>query len=283
MEIRRLKKAEISEVKKLCETVHWPYTLKDIERLYLLEPNGWFCARMNGQYVGQAIGLSIGSLGCVGIVVVRPDFRRQGIATALTKVALEYLRMKGIRTIKLDATTEGYGIYKRLSFIPEFSVLHYVREVHQESAFLEEGGGIEPLSVSEVELISDFDKKFFGVNRLNVLKAMRKDSEGFILKEKRKIRGYVMGRSMDYENGYWLGPWVAESRPSAERLLKRVLNKYQNQEIRLGVLEANPGAQDLLARSGFKIDFKITRMRFGPKLKREDPSGIYAEAGHEKG
>ena len=92
-----------------------------------------------------------------------------------------------------------------------------------------------------------------------------------------------MGRPMDYENGYWLGLWVAESRPSAERLLKHVLNKYQNQEIRLGILEANPGAQDLLAQYGFKIDFKITRMRFGPKLKREDPSGIYAEAGHEKG
>ena len=67
MEIRRLKKEEILKVKRLCESVHWPYTLKDIERLYRLEPNGWFCARMNGQYVGQAMGLSIRSLGCVGI------------------------------------------------------------------------------------------------------------------------------------------------------------------------------------------------------------------------
>ena len=283
MEIRRLKKEEVPKVKKLCESVHWPYTLKDIERLYRLEPNGWFCARMNGQYVGQAMGLSIRSLGCVGIVIVHPDFRRQGIATAVTKTALDYLRMKGIKTIKLDATTEGYGIYERLSFIPEFSVLHYVREVHQESAFFEEEGGIESLRASEMELISDFDKKYFGVNRFNVLKATRKDSEGFILKERGKVRGYVMGRPMDYENGYWLGPWVAESRPSAERLLKHVLNEYQNQEIRLGVLETNPGAQDLLTQYGFKIDFKITRMRFGPKLKREDPSGIYAEAGHEKG
>ena len=283
LEIQKLKQGEVPEVKKLCESVHWPYTLQDIERLYRLEPNGWFCARVNGQYAGQAMGLTIGSLGCVGIVIVRQDFRRQGIAAAVTKAALGHLRIKGIKTIRLDATTEGYGIYQRLSFIPEFSVLHYVREAQQESTFLEEISGIEPLRGSEMELVSNFDKKYFGVNRFDLLKALGEDSEGFILKERNKVRGYAMGRPMDYENGYWLGPWVAENVPSAESLLKHVLIKHQDKEIRLGALGANPGAQNVLAKYGFKIDFKITRMRFGPRLEEEDPTGIYAEAGHEKG
>ena len=283
MEIRRLKKEEVSEVKRLCESVHWPYSLKDVERLYRLEPDGWFCAKVNGQYAGQAMGLGIGSLGCVGIVIVRQDFRRQGIATAVTKAALDHLRIRGIKTVRLDATTEGYGIYERLSFIPEFSVLHYVREAQQESTFLEEISGIEPLKGPEMELVSNFDKKYFGVNRFDVLKALGEDSEGFILKERNKVRGYAMVKPMDYENGYWLGPWVAETGPSAEKLLRHVLMKYRGKEIRLGALETNPGAEDLLPEYGFKIDFKITRMRFGPKPKKEDPSCIYAEAGHEKG
>ncbi len=70
MEVRRLRREEVSEVKRLCESAHWPYTLKDIERLYHLEPNGWFCAIVNGQYAGQAMGLRIESLGCIGIVIV---------------------------------------------------------------------------------------------------------------------------------------------------------------------------------------------------------------------
>ena len=92
-----------------------------------------------------------------------------------------------------------------------------------------------------------------------------------------------MVRPMSYENGYWLGPWVAENMPSAEKLLKHILQNFHNKEIRLGALGSNPYAKDLLTKYGFKIDFKITRMRFGPKLKKEDPSGVYAEAGHEKG
>ncbi len=283
LEIRKLRKGEVSEVIRLCESVHWPYTLKDIERLYRLEPNGWFCARVNGQYAGQAMGLSIGSLGCLGIVIVRQDFRRQGVATAVTKAALDYLSKKGIKTVKLDATDEGYGIYEKLNFIPEFSVLHYVREAQRGTGLPEEANGVEPLKVMEVDIISEFDKKYFGANRSAVLKALIKDSDGFILKEGKRVRGYAMVKPMNYENGYWLGPWVAESGPSAEKLLKHLLKKYQNTEIRLGAPEVNREAQSLLVNYGFKIDFKITRMRFGPKPKKEDPTGIYAEAGHEKG
>jgi ribosomal protein S18 acetylase RimI-like enzyme len=283
MEIRKLRKEEVSEVKRLCESAHWPYTLKDIERLYQLEPDGWFCATVNGQYAGQAMGLRIESLGCIGIVIVHHDFRRQGIATAVTKAALEYLGKKGIKTIKLDATAEGYGIYEKINFIPEFSILHYVREPASTGTSLEKADGIKPLKASEIDAISEFDKHYFGVNRFTVLKALIKDSDSILLKEGKKIRGYAMVKPLDYQDGIWLGPWVAESIPSAEKLLEHVLQNYHNKEIRLGALESNPYAQDLLAKYGFKVDFKITRMRFGSKLKKEDPSGIYAEAGHEKG
>lgn len=283
LEIRKLRKGEISEVEGLCESVHWPYTLEDIERLYHLDPGGWFCARVNGQYAGQAMGLSIGSLGCLGIVIVRQDFRRQGIATAVTKAALDYLSKKGIKTVKLDATDEGYGIYKKLNFVPDFSVLHYVREAQHGTVLEEEANGVESLKVMEIDLVGEFDRKYFGVNRSAVLNALRRDSDGFILKEGTRVRGYAMVRPMNYENGYWLGPWVAEGGPSAEKLLRHLLRRYRSKEIRLGALEANQGAQNLLAHYGFKIDFKITRMRFGPKLQEEDPTGVYAEAGHEKG
>ena len=66
MKIRKLRKEEVSEVKRLCERVHWRYSLEDVERLYRLEPGGWFCSRVNEQFAGQTMGLGIGSPGCVG-------------------------------------------------------------------------------------------------------------------------------------------------------------------------------------------------------------------------
>jgi ribosomal protein S18 acetylase RimI-like enzyme len=283
LKIQKLKKRDISEVKKLCEAAHWPYTLRDIERLYRLEPSGWFCAIVNGHYAGQAMGLQIESLGCIGIVIVHPGLRRQGIATALTKAALDYLTRKGIKTVKLDATPEGYGIYEKLNFTLEFSVLHCVRDASIEPVSEEKPEGIELLNLSGYDALSQFDKKYYGVNRSQVLMALKNDSEGFVLKERKKIRGYAMVKPMDYDNGYWLGPLVAENLPSAENLLKHVLKTFRGKEIRLGAIEANSMAKELLSKYGFRVDFKISRMRFGPKLRREDPTGIFAEAGHEKG
>jgi ribosomal protein S18 acetylase RimI-like enzyme len=283
MKIRRLKKSEIPEVKRLCESAHWPYTLKDVERLYRLGPGGWFCAIVDRQFAGQAMGLKIENLGCIGIVIVREDLRRRGIATALTETALKHLLDQGIKTVKLDATPEGYGIYKKLRFVPEFSVFHYAREASLSLSSGDASGGIEALRSADMTLLAKMDKRYYGVDRSTVLRALAKDSEGYVLSDKKKIRGYAMTRPMDYENGLWLGPWVAEDSSTAEALLKQILSRSRGKEIRLGAVEANIGNQDLLARYGFKADFKITRMCYGRPMKRGNPSGIYAEAGHEKG
>ena len=283
MKIRRLKKSEIPEVKRLCESVHWPYTLKDVERLYRLGPGGWFCAIVDRQFAGQAMGLKIEDLGCIGIVIVREDLRRKGIATALTETALKHLLDQGIKTVKLDATPEGYGIYERLRFVPEFSVVHYARGASLCPPSGDEPAGIQSLRPADIAILAQMDKRYYGVDRSAVLKALAKDSEGFVFSDRKKIRGYAMTRPMDYENGLWLGPWVAKDSSSAETLLKQILSRSQGKEIRLGALEANLGNQDLLTRYGFKADFKITRMCYGRAMKRGNPSGIYAEAGHEKG
>jgi GNAT superfamily N-acetyltransferase len=283
MKIRRLKKSEIPEVKRLCESAHWPYTLKDVERLYRLAPSGWFCAIVDRQFAGQAMGLKIETLGCIGIVIVREDLRRRGIATALTEAALRHLLDQGIKTVKLDATAEGYGIYEKLKFVPEFSVLHYVRDASLSPPSGVESSGIEALRSADMTLLVQMDKRYYGVDRSTVLKALDKDSEGYVLRDKKKIVGYAMTRPMSYENGLWLGPWVAEDVFSAEALLNHILTRSKGKEIRLGALEVNLRNQDLLAQCGFKVDFKITRMCYGRPMKRGNPLGIYAEAGHEKG
>jgi hypothetical protein len=115
------------------------------------------------------------------------------------------------------------------------------------------------------------------------MKALMKDSEGYLLRSKGGISGYAMTRPMGYEQGLWLGPWVAQDSSTAESILKWIVSRFQGKEIRLGALEANPSVRKLLTRYGFKADFKITRMGYGRKMKKGDPAGIYAEAGHEKG
>lgn len=280
MKIRNFKPEDIGEVKKLCNMVHWPLTMQDIKRLYELEPDGWFCAEVDNQYVGQAMGIAMGSLGCVGMIIVHENYRRRGIGTALTTEATNYLRNKGAKTIRLDATLEGYNTYKKLGFLDEFPVLHYVKGVASSNPPLPKISEVKPLVAADIEAVIEFDKFSFGVNRAKVLKALFSDSRAFVIKHGREIQGYVMCR--DTTTGHWLGPLIANDVLNAEKLLQQVLRELSDKEIRLGVPSINHNAITLFESHDFRTEFEITRMCYGPNLEGGNIQSIFAEAGHEK-
>ena len=280
MKIRNLKPEDLDEVKRLCDMIHWPLTMPDLKRLYELEPDGWFCAEVDNQYVGQVMGMAIGSLGCIGMLIVHENYRRSGIGAALTIEALNYLRNKGAKTIRLDATPDGYSIYKKIGFADEFAVYHYVKGTASNNPPLKKIPEVEPAVAADLEAIIEFDRFSFGVSRAKVLKALFKDSRTLVVKHGGEIQGYVCTRGGDM--GYWLGPFIANGVPSAEKLLYRVLGESSGKEIHLGVPSINHNAVTLLGRHGFGMAFEIMRMCYGPKLKGENVQSIFAEAGHEK-
>jgi ribosomal protein S18 acetylase RimI-like enzyme len=51
-------------------------------------------------------------------VRVDPAYRRRGIATALTREAIEFLRAVGCVRVRLHASRFGRPIYERLGFVP---------------------------------------------------------------------------------------------------------------------------------------------------------------------
>jgi len=278
--IRNLKLGDIDEVKKLCSMLDWPYTWQDIKRLYELEPQGCFCAEDDNQYVGQAMGIAIGSLGCIGIIIIHENYRRRGIGTALTTETLNYLRNKGVQTIRLDATPEGYNTYQKLGFLDEFPVYHYVKGVASDNPPLTKISEVKPIVAADIEAMIEFDKFSFGVSRAKILKALFNDSRTFVVKHGSEIQGYVMYRPTD--TGYWLGPFIANDVLSAEKLLQQVLGELSGKEIRLGVPSTNPKATDLFREYDFESEFETMRMCWGSNLERGNIQFIFAEAGHEK-
>ncbi len=109
--------------------------LSDIPQLNSLQPDGWtpiipyyeFYARThycrplkcvaNGQIAG--IGSSIEHQGTAWLahIIVRPDFRRQGIGTAITSALMDdLLKKRSVRSIHLVATPMGEPLYQQLGF-----------------------------------------------------------------------------------------------------------------------------------------------------------------------
>src|ERR1043165_6846082 len=121
VEIRLLFEADIPAAMELKEAAGWNQTEADWRRLLRLEPNGCFGAIKDGRLVGTTTTTIYGELAWIGMVLVEPQERGQGIAAALMNVALDYLNGK-VATVKLDATSLGQPVYEKFGFQVESMV-----------------------------------------------------------------------------------------------------------------------------------------------------------------
>src|ERR1044072_6303905 len=115
LEIRLLFESDIPAAMELKEAACWNQTEADWRRLLSLQPNGCFGAVRDGRLVGTTTTTIYDELAWIGMVLVDPQHRRQGIAAQLMNVALDYLKDK-VETIKLDATALGQPVYEKFGF-----------------------------------------------------------------------------------------------------------------------------------------------------------------------
>ena len=116
IDIRLLFESDIPAAMQLKEAAGWNQTEADWQRLLALEPNGCFAAVKDDCLVGTTTTTTYGNdLAWIGMVLVDPQQRRQGIASQLMNVAIDYLKDK-VATVKLDATALGQPVYERLGF-----------------------------------------------------------------------------------------------------------------------------------------------------------------------
>lgn len=97
---------------------------KDQEAIHLL-------ATLNGEPIGSARLLVMGSTGKVGRVCVLPAARGTGLGAKLMQAAVERFRsVPGVTQVKLGAQAHALGFYERLGFAPvgepfvEAGILH---------------------------------------------------------------------------------------------------------------------------------------------------------------
>src|SRR6476619_1151636 len=115
-EIRLLFESDSPAAMRLKEAAGWNQTEEDWRRLLALEPNGCFAAVKDDRLVGTTTTTTYGNeLAWIGMVLVDPHERRQGIATKLMNVAMDYLNGK-VATVKLDATALGKPVYEKFGF-----------------------------------------------------------------------------------------------------------------------------------------------------------------------
>ena len=278
--IQTLSVTDIDAAFALSAAEGWNQTPADWRRLVELEPDGCFAIRDEGKLVGTVTTTTYAdTLAWIGMMIVRNDRRRQGIGVTLMRQALDYLRRRGISTVKLDATPAGQPLYESLGFVAEVEV--------------ERWQGIAPptaspnattsLGASRQQLI-ELDADAYGVDRSRLIASLADDCAivpTTVGDKNANAAGFVLarrGRAATY-----VGPIVASSSHDAEQLLEAALNQLAETEVCLDLHRGGHLTSTLLEARGLSRRRALVRMRYGTPNAAATDASICASAGPEYG
>jgi GNAT superfamily N-acetyltransferase len=276
--IRLLFESDIPAAMRLKEAAGWNQTEADWRRLLALEPNGCFAAVTDGRVAGTTTTTTYGSdLGWIGMVLVDPQQRRQGIATLLMNVALEFLKDK-VATVKLDATAQGQHVYEKLGF--------QVESVVERWSGTSDARNAEAPNMADDEVVRDLlvlDHLAFQADRSKLIEKLIEDAcvpPVFVKAVDGTLNGYALARRGT--NADYVGPIVARSPQHVESLLDQVLNQLPGRRVYIDFnTECGAGA-GVLADRGFVKERDLIRMTAGAHRGKTSPL-VIAIAGPETG
>ena len=279
-EIRRLSESDIPAAMRLKEAAGWNQTEADWRRLLALEPHGCFGAFKEERLVGTTTTTTYGNeLAWIGMVLVDPQQRRQGIATQLLDVALGYLKER-VATVKLDATPEGQPLYERFGFEFESVLQRWSRPRPSRGNPTDRQ---KVMDRSEVSKLLQLDQLAFGADRSPLIEDLIAASvvaPGLLKKADGTLSGYALARpgsAADY-----IGPVVTNDPRQIGKLLDGALAQLQGTQVYVDCnTDCFANAQELSER-GFVKERDLIRMTLGAPAQKTSPL-IFAIAGPEVG
>ena len=277
--------ADIPAGMRLKEIAGWNQTASDWERFLEASPQGCFVAEHGGRVCGTATTISFENrLAWIGMVLVDPEYRGQGIGIRLLERAIEYLNDLKIAAIKLDATPQGKPLYEKLQFVAEYEIERWTLR-RSTSEMVKRPGldSYEPLPKELLESVFDADKETLGADRSFLLKSLHRDAPEFTMGiwNEGVIEGYALGRRGSFADH--LGPWMARNVTTACSLLETFLARSRREVVVVDRLKSNAAAIDLLMSFGFSRSRTFTRMYRGRNDHPGRPELLCAILGPEFG
>jgi GNAT superfamily N-acetyltransferase len=278
IEIRTMRSDDIPLGLSLSRFAGWNQLEGDWRRLLALHPDSVFVAEYEGQPCGTASVTCYGEdLAWIGMVLVHPDLRRRGVASALIRHSLDYIRTARVRCIKLDATDLGRFVYSKLDFEDERPICRQIGP----NLFTHLMSDLPPIGRNDWAAIARRDLEVFGADRSRLLRLLARDGVTAVAKSSHGIRGYGFARQGF--SASFLGPMVADDVDTAQRLAAALLARLPDGPVYWDALPDNTAAREMAAMLGFRVERTLTRMRFGAMARPGIIPAIYAASGFETG
>ncbi len=276
--IRTMRADDIAGAMRLKEAAGWNQTPLDWKRLLRLEPDGCFVDERDGILAGTTTALRHGNdLAWIGMVLVLPEFRRQGIARGLMKHALRWLLDSGVRVSCLDATDMGRPLYVELGYRDAAVIERWERQPVAASRSDSSRKAIASLSSAPAML----DRRACGYDRSALIRDLACDDS---VEGVQSESGFAFGRPGS--SAWFVGPCVAISRNGARKLLASLLKGHESDAVFWDLLPSMGSAAHLASSLGFRPVRRLVRMvldESGAIPTAGQPDRVYASAGFEFG
>ena len=233
----------------------WNQVERDLERIVELDPRGNFVAHfVTPDYDIPAATASVAPLGArhtwIGMILVHPELRRQGVANAMMQHCARYALEQGKIINGLDATPMGNTVYGAVGYVDSYRIWRCSFATAQFRAVKYDGRHISRVEESDLEELVRYDAARW-LERGNVLRALYRDSreEAYLSRnDNGDIEGYLLARPGRLR--YFIGPFTADSREVAAGLLAQVCRSLDARGVTEAFIDtpesrfADPGKYD---------------------------------------
>lgn len=252
---------DIGEFLSLAAEEGWISNAWELEFLRTTFPSGCLVCRNKGIPVAFLTSIKYEKSGWIGNLLVRKEWRGQGLGSALFERALEVLEQAGTRTIWLTASESGRPIYARYGFLAIDTVQRWQAKGHILAGHPD----------SDYRGILDLDETGWGDRREELLRATVEHGSASLLPD-----GFLVRQS--WGNAIQIGPWSGSNPRVAQQLLQNSMTQTADgRRIILDVPEGNSAATKLMHGAGFSRHSSTTLMYRGEKPAYA-PERIYALA-----
>ncbi|HDS08757.1 MAG TPA: GNAT family N-acetyltransferase [Firmicutes bacterium] len=260
---------------ELVEYEGWNYTEDDFLRLLKLNPSGCFICWKAGKRVGIITTSIYGNYAFIGTLIIKKEYRKQGLGRSLLEFTISYLRDSGVKTIELDGVFSAVKLYRDLGFHDKYLSLRFEKSYGTKS---EDTVLYHPQDFSG---LPELDFELTRIHRSDLLNEYLKVFKDHVFIFKRKeIESYAIVKA-ETKKSVSVTFFISRTTEGAEIILNSILKKYQDKTIRIGVPELNRASVHLLMEKGFIYREPSLRMYLGKRVQYEN--FMYGIISPEKG
>ncbi len=273
--LKKLDKNGLKTLVNWAKNEGWNPGEHDVDVFWETDPEGYYGFYSDNKLIaGGAVVSYNGAFGFMGLFIVHPDYRGQGVGEKLWYLRRNLLiqRLNKDATIGMDGVVDMQGFYKKGGFNIAFKDERY--ECIGKEMIVSDN--ITTIKTEDFEALSGYDLKCFGYDRTAFLKhwITIPNSKCFKFSENNEFKGYAFIRKVN--TGFKIGPLFADNNHVAEALYQACLNSAIGESVYIDIPVINDGAVNLVKKYNAKYTFECARMYYGntPKNAIDKVYGI---------